>query len=181
MAGSPKIEHMFVLGIDPGLTRTGYGVLQVGKGRPKVIAGGVIRTDSQVPMPDRLAELHRDLTSLIAEQAPAVIALERVFIKKNFTNAMSVARASGVAMLAAAEAGIPVREYTPTAVKLAVAGDGNADKDQVAALVVRRLGLSEAPKPADVADALAVALCHSQQSFVHLGAEPVDTKVEASL
>jgi crossover junction endodeoxyribonuclease RuvC len=157
---------MFVLGIDPGLTRTGYGVLHIGSGLPRVVAGGVLRTDHREPMPDRLAELHEDLAALLADLAPTIMALERVFIKKNITNAMSVARASGVAMLAAAQAGIPVREYTPTAVKLAVAGDGTASKEQVAAMVVRRLGLAEAPKPADIADALAVALCHAQQSRI---------------
>lgn len=159
---------MFVLGIDPGLTRTGYGILRVGPGGPRVVGGGVLRTDHRHPMPDRLAELHEDLAALLAEHNPTVMALERVFIKKNITNAMSVARASGVAMLAAAQAGVPVREYTPTAVKLAVAGDGTASKEQVADLIVRRLGLKEAPKPADIADALAVALCHAQQSRIEL-------------
>lgn len=173
LTGAGKIEHMFVLGIDPGLTRTGYGVLRVGRGRPQVVAGGVLRTDPDRTMPERLAELHGDLVSLIHDHAPAVMALERVFIKKNLTNAMSVARASGVAMLAAAQAGLPVREYTPTAVKLAVAGDGSAGKEQVADLVVRRLGLSEAPEPADVADALAVALCHAQQSHIQAALDAV--------
>ncbi len=162
---------MFVLGIDPGLTRTGYAVLDVGRGTPRVVAGGVVRTDPKRPMPERLAELHDDLADLIAEYEPAVMALERVFIKKNITNAMSVARASGVAMLAAAGGGIPVREYTPTAVKLAVAGDGSAGKDQVAAMVVRRLALAETPTPSDVADALAVALCYAQQSRIEAAAE----------
>ncbi|NND85373.1 MAG: crossover junction endodeoxyribonuclease RuvC, partial [Acidimicrobiia bacterium] len=103
---------------------------------------------------------------LIAETKPQVMALERVFIRKNITNAMTVARASGIAMLAAAESGIPVKEYTPTAVKLAVAGDGTADKDQVASLVARRLRLEALDGPADLADALAVALCHAQQSRI---------------
>ncbi len=157
---------MFVLGIDPGLTRTGYAVLRVSRPTPQVVSGGVLRTDHRRPMPDRLAELHVDLLSLIADHGPAVMALERVFIKKNITNAMSVARASGIAMLAAAESGIPVREYTPTAVKLAVTGDGSAGKPQVSEMVVRRLGLAEAPEPADVADAIAVALCHIQSSRI---------------
>lgn len=157
---------MFVLGIDPGLTRTGFGVLAVGRGVPRVVTAGVLRTDPKDPVPQRLAELHADLTELIAETSPSVMALERVFIRKNITNAMTVARASGVAMLAAAEAGIPVREYTPTAVKLAVAGDGTADKSQVASLVERRLRLERLEGPADLADALAVALCHAQQSRI---------------
>lgn len=117
-------------------------------------------------MPERLAELHADLLALLTEHRPDVMALERVFIKKNITNAMTVARASGVAMLAAASLGIPVEEYTPTAVKLAITGDGAASKQQVSEMIVRRLGLSEAPRPADVADALAVALCHLQHSRI---------------
>ena len=157
---------MFVLGIDPGLTRTGFGVLSVGRGIPKVVTAGVLTTSPEDPTPNRLAELHADLVELIAEVEPQVMALERVFIRKNITNAMTVARASGIAMLAAAEAGIPVKEYTPTAVKLAVAGDGNADKAQVASLVVRRLRLESLDGPADLADALAVALCHAQQSRI---------------
>lgn len=157
---------MFVLGIDPGLTRTGYGVLKVTRSTPQVIIGGVLRTDPVRPMPERLAELHGDLLALLAEHRPDVMALERVFIKKNITNAMTVARASGVAMLAAASMGIPVQEYTPTAVKLAITGDGTAGKQQVSEMIVRRLGLGEAPRPSDVADALAVALCHLQHSRI---------------
>lgn len=157
---------MFVLGIDPGLTRTGFGVLAVGRGVPRVVTAGVLHTSPDDPAPQRLAELHRDLLELIEEASPQVMALERVFIRRNITNAMTVARASGIAMLAAAESGIPVREYTPTAVKLAVAGDGNADKAQVASLVSRRLRLEALDGPADLADALAVALCHAQQSRI---------------
>lgn len=161
---------MFVLGIDPGLTRTGYGLLQTTRSTPQVIAGGVIRTEHLRPMPERLAELHADLMALISEHRPDVMALERVFIKKNITNAMTVARASGVAMLAAASLGVPVEEYTPTAVKLAITGDGAAGKQQVSEMVVRRLGLAEAPQPADVSDALAVALCHLQHSRIEQAA-----------
>ncbi len=166
---------MFVLGIDPGLTRTGYAVLRVAGATPALIAGGLLRTEHTRPMPERLAELHSDLAALIAEYAPSTMALERVFIKKNLTNAMSVARASGVAMLAAAAAGVPVREYTPTEIKLAVAGDGGAAKRQVAEMVARRMGLAAPPEPADLADAIAVALCHAQQSRIEsaLDATPV--------
>lgn len=141
-------------------------MLRVTRSTPRVIAGGVIRTEHLRPMPERLAELHADLLALLTEHRPDVMALERVFIKKNITNAMTVARASGVAMLAAASLGIPVEEYTPTAVKLAITGDGAAGKQQVSEMIVRRLGLSEAPRPADVADALAVALCHLQHSRI---------------
>ncbi len=152
---------MFVLGIDPGLTRMGYGI--VDRGQPTTaVATGVFRTSKDAPVADRLGELHRDLSELIAEYRPVVIAVEAVFANRNLQTAMSVARASGMAFLAGAQAGIPVVEYTPSAVKLAVTGDGAATKSMVAAMVVRRLKLAEAPKPADAADALAVALCHVQ-------------------
>jgi len=152
---------MFVLGIDPGLTRTGYGVVERARSNLPV-AAGVIRTSKDAPVAERLAELHRDLTDLIAEYRPAVMAVEAVFTNKNLRTALSATRASGMAFLAAAQAGVPVVEYTPTAIKLAVTGDGTATKAMVAEMVVRRLKLAETPKPADAADALAVAMCHLQ-------------------
>lgn len=159
---------MFVLGIDPGLTRTGFGLVHQSRSGPRAERAGVLRTDPALPMPRRLAELADDLDALLAELSPDVVALERVFVRRNLTNAMGVARASGVAMLCSARAGVALHEYTPSAVKLAVAGDGGADKSQVANLVARRLGLAEAPRPADAADALAVALCHLQQGRLGL-------------
>lgn len=152
---------MFVLGIDPGLTRTGYGLVQRSN-PPQAVSAGVIRTSKDAPVAERLAELHRDLAELIDEYHPDLLAIEGVFTNKNLRTALSVSRASGMALLAAAQAGLPVVEYTPTAIKLAVAGDGRATKAMVQQMVVRRLKLAEAPKPADAADALAVALCHLQ-------------------
>lgn len=152
---------MFVLGIDPGLTRTGYGLVRRAH-PPQPVAVGVIRTESDMTMARRLAELHADLAAIIAEHHPDVMAIERVFTNRNLHTAVSVGRASGMALLAAAQADIPVVEYTPTAIKLAVTGDGAADKRMVAEMVVRRLKLATTPKPADAADALAVALCHVQ-------------------
>ena len=152
---------MFVLGIDPGLTRTGYGLVRRGH-PPRPVAAGVIVTDRELATAERLAELHRDLTGLIADHRPDVMAIERVFTNRNLQTAISVGRASGVALLAASQAGIPVFEYTPTTVKLSVAGDGDADKRRVADMVTRRLRLTDPPRPADAADALAVALCHLQ-------------------
>ncbi len=151
---------MFVLGIDPGLTRTGYGIVRRGH-PPSAVAAGVIRTASDDPTERRLAELHGDLMDLIAEHDPSEMAIERVFTNRNLHTAISVSRASGVALLAAARHGIPVSEYTPTSVKLAVTGDGNADKRMVGEMVCRRLGVDR-PPAADAADALAVALCHLQ-------------------
>lgn len=152
---------MFVLGLDPGLTRTGYGLIR--RGHPhRAVMVGVIRTNAEMSTPDRLAELYADLRALIAEHEPDVMAIERVFTNRNLQTAVSVGRASGVALLAAAQAGMAVTEHTPTAVKLAVTGDGRADKRMVQTMVQRRLGLAELPKPADAADALAIALCHLQ-------------------
>ena len=160
---------MFVLGIDPGLTRTGYGLVH--RGHPhRPVAVGVIRTSPDTPMARRLAELHTDLSALIAEHRPDVMAIEQVFTNKNLHTALAVSRASGMALLAAAQAKIPVVEYTPTAVKAAVTGDGTADKAMVATMVVRRLNLAERPRPADAADALAVALCHLQSARLRIGA-----------
>lgn len=150
---------MFVLGIDPGLSATGYGLVE-GSNPPKALLAGVIRTDSDKKTPDRLSELHRGLTQVIVDAKPDVIALETIFTNRNLQTAISVGRASGVAMLAAAEGGVPVFEYVPTAVKSAVTGDGSANKGQIQEMVARLLRLEQVPKPADAADALALALCH---------------------
>lgn len=159
--GGSLTKHMFVLGIDPGLTCTGYGVVSAGH-PPRALAVGVIRTDPKQPTANRLAELYRDLQAVVAEHRPGLMAIERVFTNRNLQTAVAVGRASGVALLVAAQAGIPVTEHTPTAVKLAVTGDGAADKRMVAQMVRRRLSLAADPRPADAADALAVALCQLQ-------------------
>jgi crossover junction endodeoxyribonuclease RuvC len=153
---------MFVLGIDPGLTRTGYGVATRRGGQMKAIAAGVIRTSANDPLEARLTVLARELRSVIVEHQPGAVALETVFTNRNRMTAISVGRASGVALLVAGEAGLPVTEYTPTAIKLAVTGSGTADKTAMQQMVARRYGLKEAPKPADAADALGIALCHLQ-------------------
>lgn len=155
---------MFVLGIDPGLSVTGYGVIVSRGERVQAVAAGALRTSPGSPDPVRLAELFADLERLLAEYRPAEVAVEQVFVNRNLQTATAVGRASGVILLAAARAGLPVFEYTPSAVKLAVTGSGDAAKDRVQALVARRLGLEVAPQPADAADALAIALCHLQSS-----------------
>ena len=155
---------MFVLGIDPGLTRTGYGVVEKSPGGLTAIVVGVIRTDRDARIADRLVELHRDLSAIVAEYQIDSAAIEQVFVNRNRQTATSVARASGVALLAVAQAGIEVVEYTPSAVKMALTGYGAADKNQVQRVVQMRLGLAEVPKPADAADALAIAVCHIQAS-----------------
>jgi crossover junction endodeoxyribonuclease RuvC len=150
---------MFVLGIDPGLSTTGYGLVE-GSYPPRAHRAGVIRTATELSTPERLAELHRGLSEVIADCRPDAVALETVFTNRNLQTAISVGRASGVALLVAAQAGVSVFEYVPTAIKSAVTGDGSANKHQVQQMVTRLLRLEDAPKPADVADALAIALCH---------------------
>lgn len=155
---------MFVLGIDPGLSVTGYGVISCEGDRLQAVAAGALRTSPEASHTARLAELFADLERVLEEFHPAEMAMEQVFVNRNLQTATAVGRASGVLLLAAARAGIPVYEYTPSAVKLAVTGAGDAAKDRVQALVARRLGLAAAPEPADAADALAVALCHVQSA-----------------
>ncbi len=126
------------------------------------VAAGAIRTSAEDALEVRLATLARELRLVIAEHRPTAVALETVFTNRNRQTAMSVGRASGVALLVAGEAGLPVTEYTPTAIKLAVTGSGSADKEAMQKMVAKRYGLKEAPRPADAADALGIALCHLQ-------------------
>lgn len=156
------LEHMFVLGIDPGLTRTGYGIVDIAPGREVAIAAGVIRTASDLPIADRLVELRRDMEALLDEHPIDSAAIEQVFVNRNRGTAMAVARASGVIMETIARRGIVIAEYSPSQMKMAVTGSGSADKQQVGAVVSMRLGLDTVDGPADVADALGIALCHAQ-------------------
>ena len=153
---------MRVLGIDPGLTRCGYAVLDGAPGRsPCAVTYSVVRTPPDAVLGDRLLELFDAIAGLIATYQPEVLAVERVFSQHNVRTVMGTGQAAGVAILAAARAGIPVAMYTPTEVKAAVTGTGNAEKAQVSAMVTRLLRLPEPPRPADVADALALAICHA--------------------
>lgn len=153
---------MFVLGIDPGLTRCGYGCIEwTGPTRVRPVSAGVIRTDATQELPKRLAILHRDVTDLIEEYGPSVVAIERVLFQVNVSTAMAVGHASGVVMAAAAIAGCEVVQYSPNEIKLAVTGYGNADKQQVERMVRAQLSLPKELRPVDAADAMAVALCHS--------------------
>lgn len=160
---------MFVLGVDPGLTATGFGVVRKRGSSLEVTAAGVIRTDPALSAPGRLADLYADFAALVEETRPEAAAVERVFINKNRLTATRVGQASGVVILAAAQAGVEVFEYTPTAVKAVVTGDGAASKVQVQQMVCRRLGLAAAPSSADAADALAVAVCHLQSTGTRVG------------
>ena len=153
---------MRVLGIDPGLTRCGFAVLDGSPGRPpRAIDFGVLRTPPGAELGMRLLELSDAITVLLTTHLPEVLAVERVFSQHNVRTVMGTGQAAGVAILAATRAEIPVAMYTPSEVKAAVTGSGNADKAQVTVMVTRLLGLPEPPRPADAADALALAICHA--------------------
>jgi len=170
-----------VLGVDPGLSRCGYGVVARERGGALVArAYGVVRTDPQHELPARLVDLERELAQLVADHGPSAVAVERVLFQTNVRTAMSVGQASGLALLVAARVGVPVAQYSPNEVKLTVTGDGAADKIQVQTMVTRLLGLASIPKPPDAADALGLALCHL--SGARLGAAlPADVPVAGTV
>jgi len=150
-----------VLGVDPGLTRCGIGIVEGSLGAPvSLVAVGVIRTDSDAPLEQRLLALEIELTTWVNNHQPDVIAVERVFSQHNVRTVMGTAQAAGIALLVAARADIPVVMHTPSEVKAAVTGSGRANKVQVAEMVKRLLQLREVPKPVDSTDALALAICH---------------------
>jgi len=150
-----------VLGVDPGLTRCGVGVVEGTPGRPLTLVGvGVIRTPATMDLSRRLLAIEQGLEQWLAEHRPEAVAVERVFSQHNVSTVMGTAQASAVAMLVAARHGLPVALHTPSEVKAAISGSGRADKDQVATMVARVLRLAEPPKPADAADAAALAICH---------------------
>lgn len=151
---------MLVLGIDPGTAVTGYGLVGK-KGEDLVLVHyGAVTTSSDMPPPQRLQAIYRELGEVISEHGPAAVAVEKLFFSKNVRTALSVGQARGVAILAAADAGVPLHEYTPLQVKQSVVGYGRATKDQVQQLVKMLLGLDFVPQPDDAADAIAVAICH---------------------
>ena len=151
---------MFVLGIDPGLSRCGYGVVTRRGGSLVAVAGGVISSPPAMPLPDRLRTLSDELRALVAEFRPDAVVVERVFFQVNARTAMATGQAAGVALVAASEAGCEVAQYTSNEVKQALVGYGGATKNQVQRMVASVLGLEEPPRPPDVADALALAACH---------------------
>jgi crossover junction endodeoxyribonuclease RuvC len=155
-----------VLGLDPGLTRCGVGVVEGHPSQPHQVAHACVRTDPSLAVADRLRRLHEQIAELIDLYRPSAVAVEEVLFSANVRTAMATGQAAGVAMLAGAQAGVPVATYTPTQVKLTVAGDGAADKGAVARMVVAQLRLDAAPRPVDVTDALAVALTHLARNGV---------------
>ena len=152
---------MRVLGIDPGLTRCGMGVVEGSVGRPlSLVDVNVLRTGAGEPIAERLVTIERGIDAWLDEYAPDAVAVERVFARSDSSTIMGTAQASGIALVAAARRGLPVALHTPSEVKAAVSGSGRADKAQVTAMVTRLLRLETAPKPADAADALALAITH---------------------
>ena len=149
---------MRIIGIDPGTGILGFGVIDITKGKTKLVTAGVIRTPPHTPLPDRLVEIYDGLTEVIAETSPTVMAIEKLFFNQNVTTAMSVSHARGVAMLTGQQAGLRIEEYTPLQIKQTMTGYGRADKKQMQEMVRMHLGLTEVPKPDDCADALAAAI-----------------------
>ena len=167
--------HKRVLGVDPGLTRCGIGVIEGSVGKAlKLVGVGVILTSSELPLERRLLQLDEELEQWISSHQPDVIAVERVFSQHNVRTVMGTGQAAGIALLVAARRNIPVVMHTPSEVKAAVTGSGRANKLQVAEMVKRLLNLESIPKPVDSTDALALAICH-------LWRGSGDSKIEAAL
>lgn len=162
---------MFALGIDPGLTRCGYGAVVQDRGGPRLVASGHLATSPGDSLSERLAVLLGDLEDLFADLRPEVVVVERVLFQVNARTAMSVGQASGLALAVAARCGCPVVQYSPNEVKQAIAGHGGATKEQVQRMVQVLLGLAAPPRPADRADALALALCHLAGARLRAAAE----------
>jgi len=155
---------MIILGIDPGTAIAGYGLLQSDGDELKLVAYGAITTPSDWQMPRRLQHIYSELTALIAKYQPTDAVVEKLFFSKNVRTALSVGQARGVALLAAAQAGVAIHEYTPLQVKQAVVGYGRADKNQIQQMVKMLLQLDSIPQPDDAADALAIAICHAHSA-----------------
>ncbi|WP_134741737.1 crossover junction endodeoxyribonuclease RuvC [Nocardioides sp. 503] len=152
---------MRVLGIDPGLTRCGIGVVEGSVGRPlSLVDVNVVRTSADLPVAERLVTIERGIDAWLDEYRPDAVAVERVFARSDSSTIMGTAQASGIALVCAARRGLPVALHTPSEVKAAVSGNGRADKAQVGAMITRILRLETLPKPADAADALALAITH---------------------
>ena len=149
---------MRIIGIDPGTGILGFGVIDVSRGKTRLVTAGVITTPAHTPLPERLEEIYDGLTDIIGETNPQVMAIEQLFFNQNVTTAMSVSHARGVAMLTGRQAKLRIEEYTPLQIKQSMTGYGRATKKQVQEMVRMELGLTEVPKPDDCADALAAAI-----------------------
>jgi crossover junction endodeoxyribonuclease RuvC len=149
-----------VLGVDPGTATTGYAVVVEEEGRLQIVTLGVVTTPAKMPLPLRLQQIYRDLSQIVEAHRPDAAAVEELFFSRNARTAMSVGHARGVTLLALANAGLPIAEYTPMQIKQAVTGYGSADKRQVQEMVRVLLNLADIPRPDDAADAAAVAICY---------------------
>ena len=155
---------MIILGVDPGTAICGYGILQSDGDQLAVVTYGAITTPSDWQLPRRLAHIYRELMALIAQHQPTDAVVEKLFFSKNVRTALSVGQARGVALLAAAQAGLTIHEYTPLEIKQAVVGYGRAEKAQIQQMVKLLLQLDFVPQPDDAADALAIAICHAHSA-----------------
>lgn len=155
---------MIILGIDPGTAKLGYGVIDTASELPSLIDYGIAETFPTESMPERLLQLYGNIRLLLNDHDPDVMAVEKLFFARNVTTAIAVGQARGVVLLAAAEKGIPVREYSPSEMKHSIVGYGKADKNQVQEMVRVILGLDHIPRPDDAADALAIAICDAHMT-----------------
>lgn len=155
---------MRIIGIDPGTGILGFGVVDFIDGKPKLVDAGVVKTPAHTPLDERLEDIYDSLTEIISDTNPTVMSIEQLFFARNVTTAMSVSHARGVAMLAGRKAQLTIAEYTPMQIKQTLTGYGKADKKQMQEMVRLQLGLRDAPKPDDCADALAAAITHYQMS-----------------
>lgn len=167
---------MKILGIDPGTAITGYACLEYSQGSFKLHKHGCIKTAAGKDLAERLHQIYRQVSRLMDDYQPEHIAMERQFFNRNVTSALFVGHASGVILLAAAERKIPVSMYTPLQVKMAVAGYGKADKKQIQYMVKNLVGLRKIPRPDDMADAIAVAICHVNRSSFNSRIEEIEGK-----
>jgi crossover junction endodeoxyribonuclease RuvC len=167
---------ILVMGIDPGVANTGFGVVRVAGGTMTAVDGGVIEAPAGQPLEARLARIHAELEKLISWHEPVAVALENLYFGKNVQSAVAVGQARGVAMLAAGQHQIPCFDYTPQAIKLAVCGSGSAAKRQVQHMVGTLLGLARAPESDHTADALAVAICHAGHARTAAAVEAADRR-----
>ncbi len=158
-------EGLGVLGIDPGLHVTGYGMIDLVGGRTRLIEAGTLRTNAKAPLPERIAQLHADLSELLDELAPDLVGVEKLYAHyKHPRTSILMAHARGVLLLAACQAGVAVRSVAATRVKKSLTGNGHASKQQVQAAIASVFSLSEPPSPPDVSDALAIALCAARRA-----------------
>lgn len=173
---------MLILGIDPGFAIVGFGLLEANRGTQRLISCGTITTPAGLPLPTRLLQISQDMQELLSTLKPDAMAVEELFFTNNVTTGIGVAQARGVILTEAERCGVPIYEYSPSEVKMAVAGYGKAEKRQVMDMTKRLLNLKAVPKPDDAADAVAIALCHARSSTSPLqgpdGARPGSGRYE---